>query len=149
MRPTSEESLQGMRRVLADVIMPTVNDSYAIEQIGHQIAALDDLARHCRDDIPRLMQANDDMLVLIDEARRLVDEQDTLATELDKGAAIARSLHPRYPDFEDLNERNIVLRGLLSSIIQAWPSRPGLSQQRSELRGRIRCHLESQIVRSS
>jgi hypothetical protein len=149
MRPTSEESLQCMRRVLADTVMPTLSDRYAIEQVGLQIGALEDLARYCHEDIPNLMRANDDILVLVDDARRLVDENDELAAELDAGAAIARSPADRYPDFDDLNWRNTTLRGLLSSIILAWPRTSDLPQQRSELRDRIRTHLECEVSRYS
>jgi hypothetical protein len=110
---------------------------------------LEDLARYCRNDIPNLMRANDDILALIDDARRLVDEHDELAAELDAGVAIARSPAARYPDFDDLNRRNTTLRSLLSSIITAWPRTSGLSQQQSELRDRIRSHLESEVGRYS
>lgn len=148
MRPTTEEALHCMRRVLAETIMPALRDRYAIEQAGLQMAALEDLARHCRDDIPRLMRANDHILGLVDDARRLVDDQ-RLAAELDTGREFACRPAAHYPDFDDLNQRNIVLRGLLSSIIKAWPRTAGLSAQRRELRDRIRLLLENEISTAS
>ncbi len=149
MRPTSTESLQCMRRVLIEIIVPKLADSYAFEQIGHHIVALEDLARHCHDVIPNLMRANDEMLVLVDAARGLLDEKDALATELDAGAHMARNAPTQYPNFDDLLRRYITLRGLLSRIITAWPRTRDLSPQQSAIREAVRAHLETQVRRFS
>jgi hypothetical protein len=149
MRPTTEESLQCMRRVLANVIMPRLSDGYAIEQAGLQIAALEDLAKSCRDDIPRLMQANDEIILLIGDARTLIDENDPLLVALDGCVSIAEAPTGRYPSFDDLHRRNVVLREGLSKIIIAWPRNDELSTPRCQLRDRILEQLKNHLARCS
>lgn len=147
MRPTPIESLRCMQRVLAEIIMPAVQDDYAAEQLGHQLVALDDLSRHVLDTIPSLMRANDELLAIVCDARGLVADTG-IEAQLETLLATASAPPPPYPDFDDLCARNNVLREAAGLLIRVLPGGSGLTDGQRAIRSRIRAHLDRSIERA-
>ncbi|HKY92824.1 MAG TPA: hypothetical protein VJM11_17365 [Nevskiaceae bacterium] len=148
MRPSTSETLRAMRRVLAEIVVPLVHDRYALEQLHHQMQALEDLARHCHDELPQLLEANDELTGIVRDARAACSGDELLAQVLD-GVRDAGDPPSRPPAFDAIERRNAALREALVQIIRAWPRRAALSPPRRAIRDRIRGHLDRHVERAS
>src|SRR5690606_15321904 len=140
MRPTPGESLQAIRRVLHNVVVPQVSDPYAARQLAHMLHALDDLSRRWADEALWLIESNATVEALL---------RDVLAATKD-GAAVPDDLTPvlekaldkdgggtAYPSYDQLLARSNQLREALAQVVAT-----GLLEQPSlPVAGKIRQYL--------
>jgi hypothetical protein len=154
MRPSTTESLLCLRRVLADVVRPVVDDDYARTQLDHAHLALEDLARRWADEIPCLMQAVDELTKISTDARSLIVDLSAspecrgVLAALDDALAIACRPAPRYPSYGDLLERHLALRSAAETLIP-FLAHNTVASESDSLRQRLRRYMRGQVDRST
>lgn len=120
MRPTVEEQLRGMRRILDEVVAPQVSDAYAREQLGHVTTALDGLAARWDTVVPALRNENAALAELL---RRLLPDVAPLEVASAVRARMADLAAADLPDdelhFAPHHEHNQALRGCVAQLIAA------------------------------
>jgi hypothetical protein len=152
MRPNTTESLLCLKRVLAGIVRPVVNDAYALTQLAHADLALQDLVRCWADEIPNLMQAIDELTLIIADARAsiadgpAVDERQSMLGVLNDALGIARRPATRYPNYDDLVERHTALRAAGEALIP-FLSRHDQAMEAGPLRARLRIYMREQMDR--
>lgn len=148
MRPTVDEQLRGMRRILVEVVQPHVVDDYAREQLGHVTAALDPLADGWDAVIPSLLQENARLETLL---RTVVPDLEGLAIDpelLVRVSEVGRPISPPAEGewrFEPHDARNQVLRGLVVDLVaslDAFPDDARVESARAAIEKTLRRGLE-------
>jgi hypothetical protein len=122
-RPKVTEQLEGMRRILADVVAPEIVHPYPADILGGVIAALESLERSWYE-VPRFLrwdaQATGEFLLA---ARGALDE--ATADEITRATASG----PDDPlDLERLEAHDERLRALLARVAPTIASQPDLSE---------------------
>ena len=115
MRPTPREEIDGIRRVLAEVVLPAVSDEYAGAQLQQAIFVLDRLGGSWERAMPSLLAENRALEGLFAKLASLVQDRPE-AAELVRGLEAVSDLADELsstPAFGQIQERNQELRGLL------------------------------------
>jgi hypothetical protein len=147
MRPTPHEELDGVRKVLADVVAPSVTDEYATAQLQQVLAVLGRLGSSWERAVPMLDAENEllsSILALVRQDLRalagaapIVDALvDPVASVRGNGSATA---------FERAQERNRVLRERLAATILALDGldeSPAVLLARDRIRRAMRANLD-------
>ena len=147
MRPTPDEELAGIRRILADTVAPAVTDEYAAAQLQNVLAALDRFAASWGGAQARLDAEN----------RSLASVMAAIAGHpppmLSDPSLIARLSqigdHARDDSFDAVNARNQQLRGLLDEMIRALDvseDDPAVEAARRQVRAALRETLDRAIA---
>ncbi len=148
MRPTVDEQLRGMRRILVEVVQPHVVDDYAREQLGHVTAALGPLADGWDAVIPRLVQENARLETLL---RTVLPDLEALAIDpelLVRVGEVGRPISPPAEGewrFEPHHTHNQVLRGLVAdlvAVLDALPDDAHVESARTDIEKALRRGLE-------
>ena len=148
MRPTVDEQLRGMRRILVEVVQPHVVDDYAREQLGHVTAALGPLADGWDAVVPGLLRENARLETLL---RTVLPDLEGLAVDpellarVGEGGRLTGSLPQGEWRFEPHDARNRVLRGLVVDLVAGLDGLPDdarLERARAAIEKTLRRGLE-------
>ena len=123
MQPTVEAELAGLRRTLESLGDGATLPPGVAAELADAARTLQRLERSCSRVLPYLMADNAATVVLLRELAPSVP--DALRQEIE-GALAAEGSSPRPPTLEiaPANERNELLRALLSKVVLALPSEP-------------------------
>ena len=111
MRPTPREEIDGIRRVLAEVVLPAVSDEYAGAQLQQAIFVLDRLGGSWERAMPSLLAENRALEGLFAKLASLVQDRPE-AAELVRGLEAVSDLADELsstPAFGQIQERNVQL----------------------------------------
>jgi hypothetical protein len=155
MRPTTSETLLCLRRVIGEVVLPSVADEYARTQIGHALGALDDLARLAADEFVWILESNDLLVDLLADAQTAISARPAgdpiRAVEASLRAVLqdAGWKRPVYPTGAVLAERCMALRQALSDLILGLHRFGADLPEREALEARARAYLRMNVARLS
>ena len=148
MRPTVDEQLRGMRRILVEVVQPQVVDDYAREQLGHVTAALGPLADGWDAVVPGLLRENVRLETLLrtilPDLERLAVDPELLARVGEVGRLTGSPSQGEWR-FEPHDARHRVLRGLVVDLVaglDALPDDARVESARTEIEKALRRGLE-------
>ncbi len=118
MRPTVDEQLRGMRRILVEVVQPHVVDDYAREQLGHLTAALGPLADGWDAVVPGLLRENARLETLL---RTVLPDLEGLAVDPELLARLTK-FHVKWEGKGSLSSVSSVGNRLLISYEKMVPT---------------------------
>jgi hypothetical protein len=117
-RPTPSEVIEGVRRILRDVVAPEVSSEYARSRLRAVLAVL---AEVDWDDAPlRLLRDNQDLQTLLDRCEAWAAEDPARAAAFDdlrRPASAPAGERLDGPSFADLNRLNGEYRSLVARMI--------------------------------
>lgn len=124
MRPTPSEQLNGMRRILDDVVRPHVDDAYAAEQLKHVMTALTTLAEGWDDVVPALVHDNAELAALLRGLIQKLERVEVSSTLVSRLRAVASAGNPKDFHFDPQHARHQDLRAEISTLIVALDAVP-------------------------
>jgi hypothetical protein len=154
MRPSSIDTLTALRRVLGDIVLPNVGDTYARIQLRHALAALEDLVAKIPDEMRWLMESLDGLDGLLADAGAIIAECPAghalraVLPRIHGALEKAADTKPIYPDAADLTARVDELRSALSDLVFALGRHGADLPELPALQARIRGYLRQNIARS-
>jgi hypothetical protein len=131
MRPTFEEQLHGIRRILADVVAPEVTAPYPADMLRGALAALDTLERALPALAPFLEWDNDAMTRLL--------------TRVDPHHPLVAA--PAQGDVTALNARNEAMRSALAEAVPRMARDAASDEATAALYADLRAHLRERMDR--
>jgi hypothetical protein len=143
MRPTPDEELAGIRRILADTVAPAVSDEYAAAQLQNALTALDRFAASWGGARTRLDAENRSLASL------MAGVAGKPPPALSDSALVTRlsqiEVDANDGSFDAVNARNQQLRGLLDELIRALDASgddPAAAAARQKVRAALRENLD-------
>jgi hypothetical protein len=138
MRPTPREELEGIRRILADVVAPAVTGEYPATVLQQVLLAMDRLAATWERAAPLLIAESDSIRELLGRLGSLLP-----------GVAPPADLRnePAATDFAGVEAENRSLRGALDAVIRALDSgtvadAAAVAEGRSAIGAALRANLD-------
>ncbi len=150
MRPTPSEELQGVRRILADIVAPAVAGEYPATQLQQVLIAIE-----------RLISSLDTALPILNKENQALEQMFRQLHDILGGSTVADDLLNRVNrllasrgvqddlDFAATHGRNQRLRGLLAetiTVLEESGNASGAAEGRELVRAAMRTNLDRALT---